>query len=222
MKRNRLSEDVSLVTYVGFTLMVLPYIDSLSRPLLSTWFGIGMHLFCVVMVCTILILGMRLADKFCENEMWGWRETLAMGFLIAYSITGYLVRPREPILREAGWITCVLIQGLILACAQYLEWWLHGAPEKKRSKDAQKLTHQACWHIFNASWTALAAAIVVAGIVIGLTGSKETRSSEEPEGGISVINLYLLLTVIPVFLWIMRPCFQKSLKVILELEEKNQ
>jgi hypothetical protein len=223
MRRSRLSEDISLVAYVGFTLMLLPYIDSRSRPLLATWTGIVMHVFCVAMVCAILILGMRLAIRFCEYGMWGWRETVAVGFLGIYSITGYLVRPCEPLLREAGWIICVLIQGIILMCAQYLECWFHDAHGEKRSKETQKLIYQACWHIFAACWTASAAAIVVAGVVIGFAGSTEIKDAgKEPQGKIVVVIVYLLLTVLPVFLWMMRPCFQKSLRITRELEEENQ
>jgi magnesium-transporting ATPase (P-type) len=154
--------------------------------------------------------------------MWGWRETLFVGLLGTYSITGYIIRPHEPILREVGWVVCVLVQGIVLACAQYLEGWFHDTQKHKTNEESLKLAHQVCWHIFAACWTAFASVIVLAGIVIGFSGSVEARVNGELKSNILVIILYLLLTIIPVFIWMMRPCFQKSLRIILELDEMNR
>ena len=68
----------------------------------------------------------------------------------------------------------------------------------------------------------MAAAIIVAGIVINLGGSWKMEGELKGQNDIIHIVMYLILTVWADFLWIMRPCFQKSSRIISELHTLDE
>jgi len=214
----RVVEDISLGSYILLTLAVVPYMDSSFGDVCGNfWRGTG-QIIGVICVVALLIVGMRLAGRFGPYWLWGWRETFAVTFLFFYYGTGWLVRPQEGPLKESAWIVCILIQGIALACALYLEAWFHGKQGHKGCIESRTLANQTCWRLFAASWTALAAAIVVAGIVISFGGVGKMDDELKGQEDLVCVIKYLIIMVITVFLWIMRPCFQKSWRIISELE----
>jgi lysylphosphatidylglycerol synthetase-like protein (DUF2156 family) len=216
-EKRRLFEDISLGAYVFIVLGVIPYLDSSSNYLSMNFWMLSLHFICVFTVIVLLILGVRLSERFGHYWLWGWRETIAVIFLCFYVCAGWIGRPRGVFLKESTWLVCIFIQGLVLACAQYLEAWFHGKQGHQGSIESRRLANSACWHIFAACWTALAAAIVVAGIVISFGGSLKLTDKFEGQNDIINVILYLILTVVGVFLWLVRPCFQKSARIISEL-----
>lgn len=220
--RRRLMEDISLGLYVFIMLWGIPYVDSSSGYLLSGFWALAIHLMCVLAVCCVLILGMHLARRFGPYRLWGWRETVAVIFLFLYCLVGYLARPRDDLLKESAWAVCIIVQAIYLACAQYLEAWLRGEQGLHGHIEERKLSNQICWHLFTACWTALAAAIVVAGIVIGFGTSEQPQEQLREQQTILPVIGYLLFTVVGVFLWVMRPCFSKSVRIISGLSDKTK
>ena len=215
--RWRIFEDVALILYVLLALLIIPCTDSSSGYLSGNCWRVIGQVIAVACVAVVLVLGMRWADRFGPYWLWGWRETFAVTFLCMYAVVGWLVRPQDSVLKESGWIICILIQSIILACAQYLEAWYHGGQGLEGCIEKRTLVNQACWHIFTACWTALATAIVIAGIAISLGGAGKIEDKIEGREDFVYVIIYLIVTVVSVFLWMLRPCFQKSYRIISEL-----
>lgn len=220
--RRRLMEDISLGLYVFIMLVVIPYADSSSSYLLSSFWTFAIHLMGVLAVCCVLILGIHLARRFGPYWLWGWRETVAVMFLFLYCLVGYLARPRDNLMKESAWAVCIVVQAIYLACAQYLEAWFRGEQGLHGYIEKRKLANQTCWYLFAACWTALATAIVVAGIVIGFSTSEHPQEQLREQHTMLPVIGYLLFTVGGVFLWVMRPCFSKSVRIISRLPDETK
>ena len=187
----------------------------------NPWWFAG-HLVGVACLVVVLILGLRWGTRFGPYGVGGWRETCAVSFLCLYGAMGWIVRPQEGVLKESTWIVCIIIQGIILACALYLEGWFRGNQGLTGCMEARKLAHQTCWHLFAACWTALAAAIIVAGVVISFGGAGKVGERVQGEEDLVCVIKYLVVTVIAVFLWMMRPCLQKSVTIISGLQDGGE
>lgn len=209
-RQRRLIEDVFLAGYVCVGLGVIPYADVWSTHLLQGFWICAVHLVGVLSAAFLLILGIRLADRFGPYWLWGWRETVAVAFLCLYCAVGYLARPHGNLLKESAWAVCIVVQGLVLACVQFLEAWFHDRSAHQGPLEQRRLAYQTCWHLFAASWTGVAAVLIVAGVVIGYAGAADVQGQPGRRQDILSVVGYLAFTVVGVFLWFMRPAFQKS------------
>ena len=116
----RLFEDIAITCFILIVFLIIPYTDSYFSCISGNYWKIIGHFLGIVCLITITITGMRLANKFRNYWLWGWRENFAVIFLCLYSGMGLLVMPKEPILKQSVWLVCILIQSSVLASALYL------------------------------------------------------------------------------------------------------
>ena len=216
----RASEYVSLTIYVCTILGVLPYAAASSRHYLlgNPWAAAG-HLGGLLATCFVLLFGMHRACRFGPYWLWNSRLTFAVAFFCLYLATGWFAQPRNSLLRTSAWFVCIVTQSILLACAQFLEAWFRGQTGLRGPIQSRELANQVCWNLFTASWTGVGAVLLLAGITIGFAGARRTQSSPATQRDeFALVVLYLAFTLFAVFMWIMRPCFEKSVRIISQLD----
>lgn len=148
---------------------------------------------------------------------------IAVGSIALYWAVAWLGKPAGPLFVTSAWAVTSGVSGIALGCAQYLESWFRGTPDGGSSIDAMKLEHQACWHVFTVSWTAIGSAVVGIGIFLGLIAQAQLRGQDSrgvtTEVDLIVTLLYILVSCLSVMLWIGRPSFARSAAILKQLRQ---